>query len=128
MECDERSCKACVALVKKGKKGYAEAYRVLAHLINDKNLDLEKPRINSSQWLKRASEEAMDAIEHPEILGAWTFNGSRAFYMSLNHWSAWQPSPRPSSSWGPHAPAESMEYGKGTSYGKDKGTITMGSL
>ena len=68
MECDERSRPAFVALVTKGKRGYAEACRVLAHLIKDKGLDPEKPRSSSSQWLKRASEEAMDAIEHPEIL------------------------------------------------------------
>ena len=65
--------KACMALVRKGKRGYAEACRVLADLINDKELDLEKPRISSSQCLKRASEEAMYAIEHPEI---WEFGPS----------------------------------------------------
>ena len=57
-----------MALVRKqGKRGYAEACKVLAHLIKDKDLDPEKPRSNSSQWLKRASDEGMDAIEHPEI-------------------------------------------------------------
>ena len=49
----------------KGKGGYAEACKVLAHLIEDKDLDPEKPRSSSSQWLKTAYEEAMDAIEHP---------------------------------------------------------------
>ena len=70
MECDERYCQACVALVRKSNRCYAEACRVLAHLIKDKDLDPVKPRSSSSQWLKRASEEAMDAIEHPEI---WEF-------------------------------------------------------
>ena len=66
-ECDERSCQACVAVVRKGKRGYAEACRALAHLTKGKYLDLEKPRSSSSQFLKRAYEEAMYAIEHPEI-------------------------------------------------------------
>ena len=81
MECEERSCQAFVALARKGKRGYAEACRVLAHLIKDKDLDPEKPRSSSSQWLKRASEEAMDALEHPEIFENWTFNGPRTFFV-----------------------------------------------
>ena len=67
MECDERSCQACLALVKKGKRGYAEACKVLSHLLNDKDWDPEKPRSNTSQWLESAPEEAMDEIEHPEM-------------------------------------------------------------
>ena len=47
--------------------------QVLAHLIKYTDLDHEKPRSNSSQWLKRASEEAMDAIGHPEV---WEFGPS----------------------------------------------------
>ena len=54
-----------LALNRKGKRGYAEARRVLAHLIKDTDLDPEKLMINSSQWLKRAYAEAVDAIEHP---------------------------------------------------------------
>ena len=61
-ECDERSCQEFVALVSKGKRGYAEACRVLAHPIKDKYLDPGQPRICLSQWLKRASAEAMYAI------------------------------------------------------------------
>ena len=64
--CDERSCEACVALVRKGKRGYAEACKVLAHLIINKDFDPDMARINSPQWWKIASEEAMDAIEHPD--------------------------------------------------------------
>ena len=41
MECDERSCQACVALVRKGKRGYAETCKVLSHLIKDRDLDLK---------------------------------------------------------------------------------------
>ena len=39
MKCDERSCQACVALVRQGKRGYAEACKVLAHLIKGNDLD-----------------------------------------------------------------------------------------
>ena len=43
-----------MALVKKGKGGYAEACRVLARLIKDKDLDPDKPRSKSSKWLKKS--------------------------------------------------------------------------
>ena len=67
MECDERSSQAFVTLFRKGKRGYAETCGVLAHLLKDKDLDPQKPRSNRSQWLKRTSEEASDAIDHPEV-------------------------------------------------------------
>ena len=57
----------------KGKRGHAESRRVLAHLIKDKDLDPEKPRSNSPQWLKIASAAAMYANERPDI---WEFGPS----------------------------------------------------
>ena len=42
MECDDRYCQAFVSFVRKGKRGYAEACRVLAHIIKDKGLDFRE--------------------------------------------------------------------------------------
>jgi hypothetical protein len=84
----------------------------LAHLINDKDLDPEKPRSNTSQWLKSASEEAMYTIEHPEILQFGHSTDPGHFAGASNPWGAWQPSSRPSSSWDPQAAADNKGYGK----------------
>jgi hypothetical protein len=120
MACDEISCPTFVALVRTCKRVYAEACKVRAHQIKNRELDPEQPRGNSSQWLKRASVKAMDAIKHPEILGIGHSMVPGPLTGASNHWSAWQPSSRPSSSWDPHVLVESKGYGKGKSYGKDK--------
>ena len=92
-------------------------------------MDPEKPTSNSSPCLKRASEEAMDAIEHPEI---WEFGPSMdpgTFCFSTgasNHWSAWHLSSIPSSYWDPHALAESKGYGKGQELWEGQGDTTIG--
>ena len=59
--------KHLLSLSGKAREAMQKQEKVLAHLVKDKDLDTEKPKSNSSQWLKRASEEATDAIEHPEI-------------------------------------------------------------
>ena len=127
MECDERSCQEfCGPLPTKARAAMHNHSRTWHASSMTKDFDPEKPRNNSSQWLARASDEAMDAIEHHEI---WEFGPSidpRPFAISSDRWSAWQPSSRPSSSWDSHALAESKGYLKGTGYGKDKGEITIG--
>ena len=39
----------------------------MAHLLNDKYWDPEKPRRNPSEWLKTTYDEAIYALEHPEL-------------------------------------------------------------
>jgi len=106
----QRICGPC----QEKKRGDAEARRALAHLIKDKDCYPEKPRSSSSQWLKRASAEAMYAIEHPDIFWNLDIQWIQVFVFAgaSNHWSAWQLASRPSSSSGPYALVESNGYGK----------------
>jgi len=107
--------------------GHAREAMVLAHLIKDTDLDLDQPRSNTSQWLHIASEEATDAIEHPEILEFGPSMDAGHFAGASNPWGAWQPSSRTSSSWDSHVP-EIKGYGKGKSGGKDNGTFGIGII
>ena len=91
-----------MALVRKGKRGYAEACKALAHLIKDKYWGPEQPRSNTSQWLKGASEEAMYAIEHPEMWACGPTMDPIRFTRASDPWGTWQAASRSSSSWDRH--------------------------
>ena len=76
---DARALDPFVSLVRRGPLGYSEACRVLYHGLKDK-LKTDDPRVprgpdgedrdpaRHSKWFKRATEEALEALDNPE---AW---------------------------------------------------------
>lgn len=137
LDCDHRSTMAFVTLVRKGHLGFLEGCRLLAHLFKDKDLDPSRPSPNASKWLKRAADEAMEAIDDP---GAWD-HGPQAHpspvkgdggkgqgtSSSAGHsaWGSYQPSTSSTSGWEAqqpgHGSSSSHSWGTYQDLGKGKG-------
>ena len=136
--CDFRSLETFVTLVRKGPRGYCEACRVLAHLLKDKDLDPSKPKPEASKWLKRACDEAIDAIDDPSAWehgpqghptpykgqGAWAEKGAPPEWSGKGaSSSSAAPTTSSSTAWGTYVPGKGSKgpSGSSSSSGPSKG-------
>lgn len=108
--CDNRSCAAFTTLVKQGALGLHGGLMTIAHLIKDNSqVPASRPRSKTSVWLRRASEEARQALQNKN---AWRKNissgSARAAGPSGSSsvaWSNWQPTGGASRTWSTSEPA-----------------------
>ena len=134
LECDFRSVQTFVTLVRKGSLGYHEGCRVLAHLFKDKDFDPSRPLSSDpSKWLKRASDEAIDALDNKAVWEAGPEGASSPYKGAdpgagkgqwSSSWGSYQPvsTGSSSSSWGSYQPQKgSSSASSSTDKGKGKG-------
>ena len=96
LQCDDRAWESFGKLLKtnppEAPYGYMEACRVLAHIFKDKPKDADEiigERKTWSRYLQRASEEAIEALEHWKDVKDLKHTTS-----SWNDWSAYTPAPQ----------------------------------
>ena len=89
LECNRESIETFQFLVKnRGPRGLMEGSRIIYHLLKDKQMEggaawdsgwagwePEEPGVRNSRWLVKASEEAIEALDKPDI---WNTGGPLA--------------------------------------------------
>ena len=120
LQCDERACQSFVKLFRmnppEAPHGYMEACRVLAHIFKDKSKDADEVTAEPRGWsryLQRASEEAIEALEHWKDVKELLHTTSRR-----SDWNAYTPAPPPparpgDASWPSWSSSGSKGMGKG---------------
>ena len=121
LQCDDSACQSFVKLFAtnppEAPHGYMEACRVLAHIFKDKSKDADEVIAEPRGWpryLQRASEEAIEALEHWKDVKDLLHTTS-----SRSDWNAYTPAPPPparpgDASW----PSWSSSANKGMGKGK----------